>query len=137
MSDDYQNWVDRVVEGHDAKPLSPNEVIKSSAGEPFEVVKFARISKANFTVDLGKKGKYYIYHFYPSARFMTGTEFEDALSDVFLELFKREDQVEVDWVEEMKSWYVRVSGWTDHVWGDDLAERVIHRLDQVLTEGHV
>lgn len=137
MSDNYQNWVERVVGGRDAKPLSPNEVVKSSSGEPFGVIEFVHVSKADFSVELGKKGNFYIYHFYPSDRFMSGTKFEDALSDVLLELFKREDQVEIDWTNEMKSWAVRVSGWTDHIWGDDLAVRVIHRLDQVLTEGSV
>lgn len=138
MSDNYQHWVERVVGGRDSKPLNPNEIVKSSAGEPFGIVEFARIGKKNFVAEVGKKGKYYIYHFFPSESYLSfSVTFRDKMSDVLLELFKREDQIEIDWVPEMKSWAIRVSGWTDHIWGDDLALRVIERLDQALTEGQV
>ena len=148
MSDTYQHWVERIVGGRDAKPLHNGEIVKSSSGTPFGVIEFARIVKSNFVANLGKKGDKYIYHFYPldkyhpsfngsivSQTIVNGTTFYGALSKVFLELFKREDQIEADWVPEMKAWAVRVSGWADNVWGDDLAVRAIHRLDEVLTGG--
>ncbi len=134
MTDTYQHWVERVVGGRDAKPLSSGEVVKSSGGEPFGVVEFARVTKDDFVAEIGKKGNYYIYHFYPSPRYMAGTIFEDIMTDVLVDLFKREDQIETDWVPEMRAWAVRVSGWTDSIWGDDLAVRAIHRLDEALKE---
>jgi hypothetical protein len=132
MTDTYQHWVERVVGGRDAKPLANGEVVKSSAGEPFGVIEFVRVKKDGFVAELGKKSNHYIYHFYPSDQYMMGTRFEDIMTDVLLELFKREDQIEVDWVPEMKAWAVRISGWTDSIWGDDMAVRAIHRLDEAL-----
>ena len=132
MTDTYQNWVERVVGGRDAKPLANGEIVKSSSGEQFGVVEFAKITKTHFIAEIGKKGDTYIYHFYPSDQYAVGTLFEDTMTDVLLELFKREDQIEVDWVHEMKAWAVRISGWTNHVWGDDLAVRAIDRLDERL-----
>ena len=134
MTDTYHHWMERVAGGRNAKPLSTGEVVKSSSAEPFVAVEFVRIPKAHFIANVGKKGNAYIYHFYPSARLLSGTTFEDTLADVFLELFKREDQIESEWVDEMKAWAVRVRGWTDHVWGDELALRAVDMLEEVLGE---
>lgn len=135
MSDTYQHWVERVVGGRDAKPLHDGEIVKSSSGTPFGVIEFARIDKPGFVAELGKRGDKYIYHLYPADKFLSGTRFETAVSKVFLEVFKREDQIKADWVPEMRAWAVLVSGWVDSVWGDDLAVRAIHRLDETLTGG--
>lgn len=149
MTDTYQNWIERVSGGRTSKPLSPGEIVKSSSGEPFGVVEFVRIPKKYFVAEVGKKGNKYIYHFFPAPSFQTNvsssmvsevmvdgtsTMFSKALSKAFLEIFKREDQIEAEWVEEMKSWAVRVSGWTDHVWGDELALRVVEKVQEFLTE---
>jgi hypothetical protein len=148
MTDTYQDWVDRVAGGRSAKPLSSGEIVKSSSGEPFGTVEFIPVMKKWFKAEVGKKGKTYIYHFFPLPQFHpvigpdnmmsqnlvegTFTTFYDAMTRAFLEVFKREDQVEASWVEEMKAWAVRVHGWTDNVWGDELALRAIDRLDEIL-----
>jgi hypothetical protein len=147
MSDTYQNWVDRVTGGRDGKPLHPNEFVKSSSGEPFGTVEFIKLSKKWFIAEVGKKGKAYIYHLYPRTQLCPNigaasishpliaeccTTFYDAISRSFLDVFKREDQIEAEWVEEMRAWAVRVSGWTDSVWGDDLAVLAIDKLERVL-----
>lgn len=139
MTDTYQNWIDRVVGGGDAKPLSSGEVVKSSSGEPFGTIEFVKVKKNNFLAEVGKKGDKYIYHFFPSPMYLPpdndGSKFYQALTDTFLEVFKREDQVEAGWTAEMKSWAVRVSGWANHVWGDELALRAIDKLDELLAGG--
>lgn len=147
MSDTYQNWMERVVGGRDGKPLNPNEIVKSSAGEPFGAVEFVQIQKKWFTAEVGKKGKFYIYHLYPRQQLCPdvsrwavshpliagcSTTFYDAMSRSFLEVFKNEDQIEAEWVEEMKAWAIRVSGWTDNVWGDDLALLAIDKTEKML-----
>lgn len=144
MTDTYQNWIERVVGGRNAKPLSSGEIVKSSSGEPFGAIEFVRVDKIGFIAEVGKKGDTYIYHFFPAIPYqpnprvdgaemaVNGIIFSEALSGAFIEVFKREDQIEMDWVEEMKAWAVRVRGWTDHVWGDDLAIRAVHRVDELL-----
>lgn len=145
MTDTYQNWIERVIGGRNAKPLSSGEIVKSSSGEPFGVIEFVGVPKQYFVAEVGKKGDKYIYHFYPlpkhrpdirdgmmSQEPINGTTFYDAITHAFLDVFKREDQIEAEWVEEMKAWAVRVSGWTDHVWGDELATRAIERVEELL-----
>ncbi len=147
MTDTYQDWIDRVSGGRNAKPLSSGEVVTSSYGKPFGAIEFVRIAKKYFVAEVGKKGDKYIYHFFPapplqprsgysmlSEDFVAGTLtiFSTAMTNALLEIFKREDQIEVDWVEEMKAWAVRVSGWTDHVWGDELALRVVEKIQEFL-----
>jgi hypothetical protein len=129
MTDNYQNWMERVVGGRNAKPLTSGEVVKSSKGEPFGAVEFVKIPKQGFMAEVGKKGDTYIYHFFPA---ISDKQFYDLMSEALLEVFKREDQIEVDWADEMKAWAVRVRGWTDHVWGDELAIRAVDRLDELL-----
>lgn len=130
MTDTYQNWIERVSGGRTSKPLSSGEIVKSSSGEPFGVVEFVRVTKKDFVAEVGKRGDKYIYHFYP---INDGHVFYHSLAKAFLEIFKREDQIEADWVEEMKSWAVRVSGWTNHVWGDELALRAIEKVQEFLS----
>lgn len=137
MTDTYQSWVERVVGGRNAKPLDSGEIVKSSAGEPFGAVEFVQIYKPNFMAEVGKKGDKYIYHFYPSKKILDhgaiAKDFYEPMATTFLDVFKREDQIEADWVDEMKAWVVRVSGWTNHVWGDELALRVIEKFHELLT----
>lgn len=149
MMDTYQNWIERVVGGRDAKPLSSGEIVKSSSGESFGAIEFVRVPKQDFVAEVGKKGDKYIYHFYPTPKYQPdirygvvvqeltegGITFSDVLTQAFLEIFKREDQIEAEWVAEMKAWAVRVSGWTNHVWGDELAARVIEKVQEFLIKG--
>ena len=124
--ENFQSWVERTVANREAKPLSSGEVIKSSAGQAFGVVEFARIEQEDFLADVGKKGDFYIYHFYPMPiTHEKSLALMDALEKAFPKIFKDNGEVEIDWVPEMNSAAVRVSGWTSHVWGDDLAVRVV------------
>ncbi len=140
MSDNYQSWVERVAGGREAKPLSTGEVVKSSAGEPFGAVEFVKVEKKGYSAEVGKKGDFYIYHFYPDATHLANPhvtpqfspKFFTALEDAFLQVFKNPEQIEAAWVEEMKSFAVRVRGWAHTVWGDDLAIRVIDVLEEKL-----
>lgn len=141
MTDTYQNWVSRVVGGQNSKPLNSGEVVKSSSGEPFGAIEFVRVPKTKFLAEVGKKGDKYIYHLYPPEGYgpdsphpmIRGPKtFYDLMSEAFLEIFKRADQIEADWVKEMGAWALRVSGWTNHVWGDELALRAVDRLDELI-----
>ncbi len=135
MTENYQKWVDGVVQGRMAKPLNSGEIVKSSSGKQVGAIEFVMLPKTYFMSEVGKKGNAYIYHFYPSPGIEDhlGKKFYDCLSEAFLDVFKREDQIEADWVEEMQAWAVRVTGWTDNVWGDELAVRAIDKLDEILT----
>lgn len=134
-SHSWTAWIDEIAEtGTASKPSKPGDMVKTSEGKPFGVIEFIKYQKTDFIAELGKKGNHYIYHFFPSAKLQSGTKFKDSLSDVLLALFKREDQIELDWVPEMKAWAVRISGWVDNIWGDDLADRAIHNLDTMLKE---
>jgi hypothetical protein len=130
VNENYQNWVERIVGGRDAKPLNPGEVIKTPSAEPFGAIEFVKVQKKNFAVEIGKKGDQYIYHFYPAEKQVW--RFKDPMSEALLEVFKNPEQIECDWVEEFQSFAVRVRGWANTVWGDELAIRAIDLLEQKL-----
>lgn len=128
---EYQKWVDRVVAGRDGRPLSSGEVIKSEPAKPFGTIEFVKVVRASFATELGKKGDFYIYHFYPTNASVQETFFEH-MENALLEVFKNPEQIEAVWSEEMKSWAVKVRGFTTNIWGDDLAIKVIELLDKKL-----
>lgn len=125
--ENYQSWVERVVGGRDAKPLAEGEVVKSSSGEPFGAIQFLKLQKEGFVAEVGKKGDQYIYHFYPEEKYLGALiyQFYEPMSNAFIELFKRPEQVEAVWEEDMKAYAVRVLGYVNTIWGDELALRVI------------
>lgn len=135
MNDTYQNWVERVIAGREAKPLTTGETVKTQ-GEPYNMIDFVRVDRSNFLAEVGKKGDRYVYHFYPIEKWMPATDttgrFEALLREAFLEVFKNLEQVETSWVDEMSSWWVQVTGWANNIWGDDLALRAIESLQQRL-----
>lgn len=136
MSENYQNWVERVVGGRDAKPLNSGDVVKSSAGEQFGVIEFVKIQKEKFLAEVGKKGDFYIYHFYPIEKLQNALihDFYNPMSDALVQCFKNGDQIEASWEEDMRAFAVRVRGWTTNIWGDEMALRVIDILDEKLKE---
>lgn len=132
MSENFNAWVERLArDPQNSKPLSAGEVVKSSAGEPFGAVQFVRIDQTDFVAEVGKKGNQYVYHLYPHSD-VPQHLFQAAMSLSFEELFKEHGEVEMGWVPEMLSWSVRVLGWTNHVWGDELAIRVVERIQEKL-----
>lgn len=128
MSENYQNWIDRIAGGRDAKPLNAGEVVQAPAAEPFGVINFAKAEKKGFNVEVGKKGDVYVYHFYPTKK----EGFFEKMEESLLQVFKNPEQIEAAWVDEMKSFAVRVRGWVHTIWGDDLAIRVIDVLEEKL-----
>lgn len=132
MSESFELWVERVTKSPGlVTPIKPGELVKSSSGKPFGVINFAQVKKKLFLAEIGKKSDVYYYHFYPSTE-TNPTDFYEKMSDAFIDVFKNKDQVEADWVPEMNSWAVRVTGWGNSVWGDDLALKVINLLDTML-----
>ncbi len=131
MTENFQNWVDRVAVERESKPLTEGEIVKTPPPQPFGVVQFATIEKKDFVAQVGKKGDVYIYHFYPRSEEIIW-KFKGPLEDAFIQIFKNPQQVEVDWVEEFQSFAVKVSGWVHTVWGDELAVRVLDVLDEKL-----
>jgi len=117
--------------GRQAKPLSTGETVATSADhpEPFNAVEFVRLDRPNYVAEVGKKGDDYIYHFYPKK---VDEGFEDKMGDAFLAVFNSNDQVEAGFTDELNSWAVRVRGFAHHLWGDDLAIRVLDKLDSLL-----
>ncbi len=133
MTDTYQAWVERVVAGRENKPLEPNEIVKSSSGQPYNAINFVTVQKNGFKVEIGKKGADYIFHFFPKDE-ATVWQFKGPLEDAFLEVFKNPEQIEADWVEEFQSFAVRVRGFVHNVWGDELALRAVDVLEKKLGE---
>lgn len=135
MKTGFQNWVDDVTKSLKPADIKPGEVIKSSAGEPFGAVTFVKVPKHNFLAEVAKKGDYYIYHFFPTEKWLGRiASFYYPMMDGFTQLFKDHGEVEHEWVEEMTSFAVRVNGWANHVWGDELALRVLDVVDANLEE---
>lgn len=130
MSENFQTWADRIAV-RESKPLTEGEIVKTPPPQPFGVVNFAKAEKKGFTVEIGKKGDVYIYHFYPASEALVW-RFKGPLEEAFLQIFKNPEQIEADWVEEFQSFAVRVSGWVHTVWGDELAVRVIDVLEEKL-----
>lgn len=132
MKDNYNNWVERVMGGRNGKPLSVGESVGTSADdpEPFSPIRFARLEKDLYIAEVGKKGGDYVYHFYPSDK-VKGI-FEDKMGDAFIAIFKKPEQIEAVYTEELGSWAVRARGFADTLWGDDLAIRVFDKLDSLL-----
>lgn len=130
MSDNFQNWVDRVAVDRGSKPLTEGEVVKTPPPQPFGAVEFVKVEKKGFVAEVGKKGDFYVYHFYPSD--LKNHGFFDKMEEALLQIFKNPEQIEVDWVEEFKSYAVRVRGWTSNIWGDELAVRAIDVLEEKL-----
>ncbi len=131
MSESFETWVERVTKTTSIVPLKPGTMVTSSTGKSFGAIDFAKVSKKLFMAEIGKKSDVYYYHFYPSTE-VSQNDFYEKMADAFLEVFKNKDQIEADWVPEMNSWAVRVTGWGDNVWGDDLAIKVINLLDKML-----
>lgn len=131
MNENFQNWIDRVSVDRESKPLVEGEIVKTPPPQPFGVVNFATIEKKDFTAQVGKKGEFYIFHFFPKSESVIW-KFKGPLEEAFIQIFKNPEQVEVDWVEEFQSFAVRVRGWVHTVWGDELAMRVIEVLEEKL-----
>ncbi len=132
MSESFETWVERVTKTPNVVvPLKSGAKVVSSSGKSFGVVEFAKVSKKLFMVEIGKKSDVYYYHFYPSTE-VSQNDFYEKMADALLVAFKNKDQIEADWVPEMNSWAVRVTGWGNNIWGDDLAIRAINLLDTLL-----
>lgn len=129
--DNFQSWIERVVVNREAKPLDAGEVVKSSAGQGFGAIEFVKVHQKNFLAEVGRRGDYYIYHFFPLP-IDHGTKMSllEGIEKAFPKIFKDAGEVEFEWVPEMNSAAVRVSGWTNHVWGDELALRVVEVVQE-------
>jgi hypothetical protein len=135
----YQTWVERVLGGRDAKPLNAGEVVKAAAGQAFGTIEFIKVQKTNFLAEVGRKGDYFIFHFYPSQKVLDKGAlvgmFFAPMTEAFVDVYKTPDQIEDGgWAEELNSWAIRVRGWGDNIWADELALRVIDVFDQKLEE---
>jgi hypothetical protein len=128
MGETYQGWVERLMSGRDARPLSPNDSVTTSGGEPFETVTFNRVDRQHYVGEVGRKNTDYIYHFYPKTE---RKDFEDRMGDAFLEVFKMQDRLESAYSPELKSWAVKARMFAV-IPMDELASRVFDILDRKL-----
>lgn len=135
MKNTFQSWVDSVAKNQTPEAIQRGDVVKSSSGTNFGAVEFLKFQKNNFVAEVGKKGDYYIYHVYPAEKWQGRLpSFFYPMMGAFQQMFKDNGEIEHEWVEEMMSYALRVSGWTNHVWGDELAIRAIDVTDSNLDE---
>ena len=108
----------------------------------FAAVTFAKTERPSFTGEVGKVDDDLIFHFWPSEdedySTLEGDEwkfssiFPDALATSFIEVFKLEDRLCWDFVEEMNSWVVRASRFGGNPMADELANRLFTALQDRL-----
>lgn len=130
--DGYDDWMSRVIGGRKGRPLSAGESVSTSADtpEPFSAIEFVMVERPLYSVEIGKKGGDYIYHFYPSDA--VKDSFEDKMGDAFVTVFKNQDRIEAVFTDELSSWAVRARGFAHNMWGDELAIKVLDSLDSML-----
>ena len=130
MSKGYNDWVQRVMAEKETVTLENGEVVKTSAAEPFKVTEyFIAEPRDKYYVEVAKRGNDFIFHFYPADGI---ANFFDELSEALVEAFKRSEQIEAAYSEELGSWAVKASGFVNTVWGDELAMRALSLLDERL-----
>lgn len=132
MTDTYNNWVDRMMAGREAKPVEAGETVISAAGAPFGAIEFVRLERPKYIGEVGKKGGDYVFHFFAKEGQKFPTGFEDKMGDAFLEMFKLQDRVQSTYTEELNSWAVRAVGFANNPLADDLAIKVFDVLDKML-----
>lgn len=130
--DTYNDWVDRMMAGREAKPVEDGEVIRASAGAPFGTIEFLRMDRPKYVGEVGKKGGDYVFHFFPKEGESLPPNFEEKMGDAFLEMFKFQDRVQSIYTEELSSWAVRAVGYANNPLADDLAIKVFDVLDKLL-----
>lgn len=127
--DTYGAWMERMVAGREGKPLTAGEKVEAPPAEAYQSVQFVRTERPHYVGEVGKRGDEYIFHFFPSGKLEV---FEEKMGDVFLAVFKRSEQVQAVWTEELSSWAVKVTGFVNTVWGDEQALSIFDKLDQAL-----
>lgn len=132
--DTYNDWVDRMMAGRDAKPVEDGEVIRASAGAPFGAIEFVRVDRPKYIGEVGKKGGDYVFHFFSKdpEKWKFPPNFEEKMGDAFLEMFKFQDRVQAIYTDELNSWAVRAVGYANNPLADDLALKVFDVLDKLL-----
>lgn len=134
----YDSWLERVVVNRSNPSLQEGELVGAGKPEPYSPINFVKVEREKYTAEIGKRGKDYIYHFYPNPR--DGEfrpDFEEKMGDAFLAIFKDANRVESAYTElesnpPLQSWAVKANGFVDNVWGDEQAVRVLVALDKLL-----
>ena len=130
MTKSYNDWVERVMTEKQMVTLDNGDVVKTAAAEPFKVTEFfVAEPRDKYYVEVAKRGNDFIFHFYPAEGL---SNFFDAMSDALVESFKRTEQIEAAYSDELGSWAAKASGFVDTVWGDELALLVLSILDKKL-----
>ena len=135
-ADSYQSWMERMMGGREARPLETEEVIKTSAGEPFAPIEFAKTERELYHAEIGKKMGDYVYHFFPLPSHPQGpgldfpTHFEEKMGEAFLQVFQFEERIEAVFSPELHSWAVRAKGFATNPMSDELALSLFSVLDQ-------
>jgi hypothetical protein len=132
IADSYQAWMERMMGGRDSKPAEVGDVVQTPAGAPFDAVEFAKTERSRYVGEVGKKLGDFVFHFFPLAGQQFPQNFEERMSEAFLEVFKFEDRVQSTFTPELNSWAVKAIGFATNPMADDLALRVFPALDKRL-----
>jgi hypothetical protein len=138
-------WDERVKNG-DSVAEHFNKEVETVGKSEVAPVAFARTERPSFTGEVGTVDSDLFFHFWPSNddRYSSVMQiadesvrvfcdvFADALATSFIEVFKFEDKMCWDFVPEMNSWVVRVSGFADNPHSDELAARLFDVLQNRL-----
>lgn len=128
-TDTYDDWMSRVLGEREGLPLRPDDVVRSSSGEPFKPLEFLRVEGSKFIGEIATKNNDFIYHFYLKEPV---EDFDEKLASVFLQIFKYEDRLRAEYAEEVKSWAVKAVGFAANPLSDVMALSIFHALDKKL-----
>ena len=139
-------WDERVKNG-DSVAEHFNKEIETAGKSEVSPVAFARTERPSFIGEVGTVDGDLFFHFFPSdnddyssledvgdgekARVFCDV-FADALATSFIEVFKFEDKMCWDFVPEMNSWVVRVTGYAENSHAGDLSIDLFDALQKRL-----
>lgn len=146
-------WEAKIAAGEDGIETLDKE-LSGGGDHKLDPVAFARTERPSYLGEVGKVDGDLFFHFFPSDddkysvltyagnrrdQFEKEADtdnwvrvfpdvFADALATSFIEVFKFEDKMCWDFVPEMNSWVVRVTGMADNPHADDLSMKLFNVL---------
>lgn len=135
---DY-GWVDEMknkLASQGMKDADISEAVESlrqieKGPQPYNVITFARTERPKYVAEVAKKGEDFIYHFWPD-KALDFTQFENLMGDAFLEVFKFPERCASEYIPELESFAVKVSGVSANPFIDGLLPEVFKVLDERL-----
>jgi hypothetical protein len=141
----FSNWVEWAKEKAPKIELEKlKEHVPTEELNRFNAIQFREFKNMSFRGEVAKRGDDLFFHFFPTDHpkfnsfvdglWLFGKDFESHMAEAFLETFKHPDKLCSDYVPELNSWVVRVSGFGNNPLWEEMADRVLIRLKAKLGE---